>query len=89
MREEVVASLRRMLVNDLFVDVPADEIGEDHGLQAMVGLDSVGFLELRVLCENRFGVQIADSDFGPDNFRSIGGIADLIVRLKTPEKAAS
>jgi hypothetical protein len=34
-------------------------------------------------------VQIADSDFGPDNFRSIGGIADLIVRLKTPEKAAS
>jgi Cys-tRNA(Pro)/Cys-tRNA(Cys) deacylase len=89
MRDKVVASRLQMLVKDLFVDVPAERIGEDDGLQSVLGLDSVGFLELRALCENRFGIQIADADFGPDNFRSIGKLADLVVRLHAPVQVQS
>jgi acyl carrier protein len=82
MREDLIAALRRMIVNDLFVEIPEEQIGLDDGLRTVVGLDSVGFVELRVLCERRFNVQIDDSDYTPENFTSIRLLADLIERLQ-------
>ena len=76
------ALLRRMLVNDLFVELPEEKIGLDDGLQTVVGLDSIGFSELRILCERKFGVQISDDDYTPDNFSSVRRIATLIGRLQ-------
>jgi acyl carrier protein len=52
-----------------------------------VGLDSVGFVELRVLCEQRFNVEINDNDYTPENFTSIRLLATLIDRLQA-QKAA-
>ena len=88
MNEELLATLRRILVSDLFVDLPEEQIGPDDGLQSVVGLDSVAFLELRVLCEQRFKVQISDADFSPENFRSLGRLAALLTRLQASEKVA-
>jgi len=51
MRDDVIAVLRQMIVNDLFVEIAEDQIGLDDGLRTIVGLDSVGFVELRVQCE--------------------------------------
>ncbi len=82
MRDDIVAKLRSMLVNDLFVEVPADQIGLDDGLQTVVGLDSIGFSELRILCERKFNVQISDEDYAPENFSSVRRLATLIERLK-------
>ncbi len=83
MREDLIAALRRMLVKDLYVEMPEDQIGLDDGLRSVVGLDSVGFVELRILCERRFNVQIGDDDYTPEHFSSIRRLAALIERLQS------
>lgn len=82
MNEEIVARLKSILINDLFVELPESEIGLDDGLRTVIGLDSVGFAELRVLCERRFNVQISDADYAPENFSSLRLLAALIERLQ-------
>jgi len=76
------SAIRRMLVNDLFVDLQEEQIGLDDGLQTVVGLDSIGFSELRILCERNFNVQISDEDYAPENFSSIRRLATLMTRLQ-------
>ena len=83
MRDDLIASLRHLVVHDLFVEIPEEQIGLDDGLQSVVGLDSVGFAELRVLCESRFNVRIDDDDYSPQNFSSIRRLSNLIDRLQS------
>lgn len=71
-----------MLVNDLFVELPEEKIGLDDGLQTVVGLDSIGFSELRILCERKFNVQISDEDYAPENFSSVNRLTNLILKIK-------
>jgi acyl carrier protein len=80
--DSAAATLRNMLVNDLFVEVPAEKIGLDDGLQTVVGLDSIGFSELRILCERKFKVTISDDDYVPENFSSVRRIVTLVQRLQ-------
>jgi acyl carrier protein len=80
--DTIIATIRRMLVNDLFVEISEDQIGLDDGLQTVVGLDSIGFSELRILCERKFDVQISDDDYTPENFSSVRRITKLVERLK-------
>jgi acyl carrier protein len=88
MRDDLIAALRRMIVNDLYVEIAEERIGLDDGLRTVVGLDSIGFVEMRVLCEQRFNVQINDDDYTPENFTSIRLVANLIDRLQNARKAA-
>lgn len=80
--EQLHTAIRRILINDLFVETTEDQIGLDDGLQTVVGLDSIGFSELRVLSERKFNVQISDEDYSPDNFSSVRRLANLILRLR-------
>ncbi|MGD0732853.1 MAG: acyl carrier protein [Terracidiphilus sp.] len=89
MRDEIIASLRKIIVNDLFVEIAENDIGLDDGLRTVVGLDSVGFVELRVLCEQKFNIEISDDDYTPENFTSIRLLADLIERLQAQKTAAA
>jgi acyl carrier protein len=82
MRDDLIDALRRLIVEDLYVEIPPEQIGLDEGLRTVIGLDSVGFAELRVICESRFGVQIDDEDFSPENFSSIRLLANLIDQLQ-------
>jgi len=41
-------------------------------------LDSVGVLRLVVFIEERYSVSIADDELVPDNFGSVGALADLV-----------
>lgn len=77
------ATLKKILVEDLFLDVPAEHIGDDDGLQDVLGLDSLGFVELRAQCEQRFGVTITDAEFTPLHFRSVRTVAGLVRTLRT------
>ena len=78
---DVEDRIRKILVTDLFVETPADEIGLDESLRAVHGLDSLGFVELRVQCEDLFGVEIADEEFTPENFQSVATVTALVHRL--------
>jgi len=89
MREDIVTGLRKMIVNNLFVEIAEDQIGLDDGLRTVVGLDSVGFVELRVLCEQKFNVEINDDDYTPENFTSIRLLANLIDRLQAKRAAVA
>lgn len=80
MQDNIIAMLKNILIRDLFVEIPSEEIAVDHGLQSVVGLDSVSFVELRVLCERHFRIEIDDDDFSPANFSTLSQLADLIVR---------
>lgn len=80
--DAMYATIRRILVNDLFVELPEEKIGLDDGLQTVVGLDSIGFSELRILCERKFEVQISDDDYVPENFSSVRKIATLVAGIK-------
>jgi acyl carrier protein len=85
--DDVVKKLKSLLISDLFVEQPEHAIGLDDGLQSVLGVDSLGFLELKLLCEQHFGVAIADREFNDTNFSSVRRIADLVMRLR--ESAAA
>jgi acyl carrier protein len=89
MQEEIIATLRKMIVNDLFVEIAENDIGLDDGLRTVVGLDSVGFVEMRVLCEQKFNIQISDDDYTPENFTSIRLLTNLIERLQAQRSAGA
>ncbi|MGD0906455.1 MAG: phosphopantetheine-binding protein [Candidatus Acidiferrales bacterium] len=89
MREDLIAALRKMIVDDLFVEIQEDQIGLDDGLRTVIGLDSVGFVELRVVCEQKFNIEINDDDYTPENFTSIRLLAGLIDRLQAKRAAAA
>lgn len=89
MREDLVADLRRMLVNDLFVEVPEEQIGLDDGLRTVIGLDSIGFIELRTRCERQFNVVVNDEDYTPENFSSLRRLSILIDRLQNNRAPAA
>jgi acyl carrier protein len=84
-------ALKQIIINDLFVETTPEQIGldDDDGFRTVVGLDSVGFVELRVLCERRFGVQIGDEDYTPENFSSVRRVASLIERLQAARGAVA
>ena len=88
MRDDLIQKLRQIIVNDLYVEIEPEKIGLEDGLRTVVGLDSIGFVELRVLCEQRFNVEISDDDYTPENFTSIRRLAELIDQLQANKKTA-
>ncbi len=81
-RDSINQTLRRMLVNDLFIEKPEEQIGVDDDLRTVIGLDSIGFSEIRILSERKFDIEIADDDFNRDNFSTIRRVTSLIMRIK-------
>lgn len=75
-------TIKKILVNDVFVDTPESQIDIDDSLRNVLRLDSLGFTELRFQCENAFGIRICDEDFSPQNFSSIRTLAALVSRLR-------
>ncbi|TDB81631.1 MULTISPECIES: acyl carrier protein [unclassified Micromonospora] len=84
---EIENGIRKILNTELFVEVPPEQIGLDDSLRAVYGLDSLGFVELRVQCEDMFDVRISDQDFTPENFQSLRTVAALVRRLRTEARA--
>lgn len=75
--------IKLILVNELFVETAADEIGLEDGLRDRIGLDSLGFSELRAQCEVSFGVSISDEHFVPKHFTSVQSLSALIAELQS------
>jgi acyl carrier protein len=78
---DVTGSIKDILVSDIYVEVPAERMNLDDSLRDVFGLDSLGFVELRVQCQNRFGVDITNDDFTPEHFTTIRSVASLVHRL--------
>lgn len=86
---DVAAVIKDILSDDIFVEVPVDEMDPDDSLRDVYGLDSLGFVELRVQAQSRFGVEIPDADYSPDNFATIRTVTALVERLLADAPAAT
>jgi len=79
-RNEIKRSLKRLLIDGLRLqDLRPDDI-EDAGpiFVEGLGLDSVDALELVVLIEEKFNIQIPDEDVGKRAFASIEALTDFV-----------
>ncbi|MFR9753615.1 acyl carrier protein [Nocardia sp. 004] len=70
--------IRSIIDDDMMTESDAMSIKDGDSLRSDHGMDSLGFVELRVQCENKFGIRISDDDFTPENFRSVSTIAELV-----------
>ncbi len=86
---DVVQTIRTMLSSELMVEVPPERMSMDDSLRDVYGLDSLGFVELRVQCEETFGVTIGDDDFSPENFSTLGTVVGLVERLLKEQRSAA
>jgi acyl carrier protein len=79
-REDLKSTLKRLLVDGLRLqDVRPEDI--EDGAPIFVdglGLDSVDALELVVLVEEKFNIQIPDEDVGKRAFASINALTDYV-----------
>ncbi|MBJ7221971.1 MULTISPECIES: acyl carrier protein [unclassified Brenneria] len=73
-----------ILIDDLFISTPRSEIDLDENMRDGLGLDSLGFSELRAQCEYAFNVKIEDEYFTPKYFDSIRTLSRLIADLRAP-----
>ena len=72
--------LRDILVTDVFVELEKDKILSTASLRQDLGVDSIGFVELKVQVEKRFSIVISEEEFTPENFSTISSLSGLINR---------
>ena len=72
--------LKDILIEHLFVELEKDRILPTHSFRQDLGIDSLGFVELKEQVERRYGISISDDDFTPENFATLSSLAGLIHR---------
>jgi acyl carrier protein len=79
-REEIKLTLKRLLIDGLRLETLKPEDVDDAApiFVEGLGLDSVDALELVVLVEEKFNIQIPDEDVGRKAFASIDALADYV-----------
>ena len=79
-RDEIKHSLKRLLIDGLRLqDLRPDDIEDAAPIFVDgLGLDSVDALELVVLVEEKFNIQIPDEDVGKRAFASIEALTDFV-----------
>ena len=79
-RNELKRSLKELLIDGLRLqDLRPDDIEDAAPIFVEgLGLDSVDALELVVLVEEKFNVQIPDEDIGKQAFASIEALTDYV-----------
>lgn len=72
--------IRQLLVENLMLQVNADEITDDLPLfgPGGLGLDSVDALQLVVALDKTYGLKIADSEVARRNLQSVNTIAAAV-----------
>lgn len=79
MSEDLKTSLKKLLVERLFLGIAPSDIEDAKALENY-GIDSVSLLELVVGIEEKYGVSMEDGDFNIANFTTVNAIADCLGR---------
>jgi len=83
---EIRQRLKELLVENLNLqDVTVDQISDDSPLfGGDIGLDSLDAVEIVVILQRHFGVEIKDMDIGRRVFQSIRVLAEYIYEKTNP-----
>ena len=87
MTRDITSELVALAVRELKLDAaqvtPATPLFEG-GLE----LDSFAVVDLVTRIEGHFGIQLADTDFHPENFTDLATLAALVARAHSPKTGA-
>lgn len=78
-RVNILEDLKHILVDELFVEIPKEEIDEKDQLFTGIGLDSIGFIEMVTIIEDKYKVKIENEENLPENSNTLGSFADYIL----------
>lgn len=83
--------IKEMLVKNLMLQTPADQIGDETPLfgPGGLGLDSIDALELVVSMEKTFGVGVPNSEVAATALRTVNTIHDYIVEKRGGTSSAT
>ena len=78
--QELKEEIKAMMVENLMLRTPQEEIGDDLPLFGPegLGLDSIDALELVVSLEKRFGVSVPNSDVAKNALATVNTVADYV-----------
>jgi acyl carrier protein len=77
-KDQIVNDLKKILVEDLFVEIPFDEIKLTDTLSADIGLDSVAHIELFAILQDKYGITVATDQDSLVNYRTVQSMSDYI-----------
>ena len=80
--------IKDILITKMYVEADPKEITDEHHFHRDLGIDSLGFVELRCQVEEQFAITVSDDEFNPDNFMSIETLAAFIETAKADAHAA-
>ena len=72
----------RGFIEDNFLYLRPDELGDGDDFLALGVIDSLGFVELVEEVQSRFGIAIEDVEITEENFGSIDAIAGYVERKR-------
>jgi len=75
----IVDRIKEIIAERIGLDVEREDIADETGLASMVGMDSIGFVELRFQCEEEFNNKVEDKEFSPANFYSCQTLSRFIM----------
>ncbi|MEQ1858934.1 MAG: phosphopantetheine-binding protein [Chthoniobacteraceae bacterium] len=81
MSEDLRDQIKTLLVENLMLKVPKEQIGDDLPLFSPdgLGLDSIDALELVVSLEKKFGVTVPNSETAKTALASVNSIHDYVL----------
>lgn len=77
-KEQICNDVKKILVDDLFVDIPLEELKEADLLSTDIGLDSVAHIELFSIVEDKYGIKVNTEEGSSENYRTIQSFTDYI-----------
>jgi acyl carrier protein len=86
-RAELQEELRKILVDDLFVAVPPEEIQPTDELGPKLGLDSIGIIELATIVSDRYKIKADENDVSEGHFATLDRVCDLILARRSASRA--
>jgi acyl carrier protein len=85
---EIKANVRRLMVENLMLQIRPEEIGDAQPLfgPGSVGLDSVDALQLVVALDKAYGLKIADPEAAKKILQNVDSIAEAVRQHQSAAK---
>ncbi|MBW7476505.1 hypothetical protein K0T92_17360 [Paenibacillus oenotherae] len=76
-KQMIIQQLKSLIIQGMNLSLTPDEIKGDN-LEQEININSVDFLEIMVLIENAFQIEIPDEDLDPEMINNLSKVADYI-----------